>query len=222
MRWLYFHGLGSGPHSSKARALRAAFADEGVELLAPDLRLPSSAGLRTSAMLALGQTLVRPDTVLLGASLGGLLALHVAARVRPRALVLFAPALDLPDHRVSRPLLSTTWRWLGHFPVPDKAARGLTLVDAGFLADVEAFAACPEPTVPTLVFHGRQDRLVNVAVSRRFAEQHRDVRLVEVDDGHDLLVEMPTIVLEIRRFLQREACVGPAQPGSPGAGDRAR
>jgi len=40
--------------------------------------------------------------------------------------------------------------------------------------------------VPTLIVHGVRDDVVSVDLSRTWARGKRHVRLVEVDDGHEL------------------------------------
>ena len=56
-------------------------------------------------------------------------------------------------------------------------------------------------TVPTLVVHGRNDETVPVAGSRAWAGGKRHVRLVEVDDNHDLVVSLERIAAEADAHL---------------------
>src|SRR5262245_53772473 len=51
-KWLYLHGFGSGPSSSKGVALSQHYARRGVELERLDLRKPSLEHLRLSHMMA--------------------------------------------------------------------------------------------------------------------------------------------------------------------------
>jgi len=91
---VFLHGLESGPHGGKYRALAAAFGEERV--LAPDCR-----GLRTVPErlgVAEAATAEHADLVVVGSSFGGLVAAVLASRHpdRVRSLVLMAPALH--DH----------------------------------------------------------------------------------------------------------------------------
>jgi len=55
--------------------------------------------------------------------------------------------------------------------------------------------------VPTLIVHGRDDTTVPIDGSRRWAAGKRHVRLVEVDDGHELTVSLPRIAAEADAHL---------------------
>jgi uncharacterized protein len=69
--------------------------------------------------------------------------------------------------------------------------RELEALDRGF----------PDVRVPTLIVHGVQDDTVDVALSRKFAAGKPHVRLVEVDDGHELVKSLPLICAELDTFL---------------------
>jgi len=78
-------------------------------------------------------------------------------------------------------------------------------VDFGFAEDAARVEAAgdgwPDVRVPTLIVHGVRDDVVSVETSRDFARGKRHVRLVEVDDGHELAASLPTILDESDRFL---------------------
>ena len=78
-------------------------------------------------------------------------------------------------------------------------------VDYGFARDAEAVDArgdgWPDVRVPTLIVHGRGDAVVDVDLSRAFAAGKRHVRLVEVDDGHELTASLDLIKREADMFL---------------------
>jgi pimeloyl-ACP methyl ester carboxylesterase len=59
----------------------------------------------------------------------------------------------------------------------------------------------PAPRVPTLIVHGRRDRMAPVGASRRLAAVSPTVRLLEVDDGHHLRRVWPEALLATERFL---------------------
>lgn len=60
------------------------------------------------------------------------------------------------------------------------------------------------PSVPceTLIIHGTRDPTVPIEGSRRYAAEHSGVRLVEVDDVHDLLASRELIVERALDFLR--------------------
>jgi pimeloyl-ACP methyl ester carboxylesterase len=210
-RWLYLHGFASGPESQKGRALAARFAKRGIALERLDLRVPSLEHLRLSAMLetvtaALGGP--RDRAVVFGSSLGGLTALRVAeAEPRVFALVLLAPALDLAARWAARlgDAELRAWRETGWLAIDDHAEKRRARVDFGFLEDCARLdrerGVWPDVRVPTLIVHGRADDVVDIELSRAFARGKRHVRLVEVDDGHELSSSIERIGAEAERHL---------------------
>lgn len=211
-RWLYLHGFGSGPGSFKGLAMEAHYAHRGITIERLDLRRPSLEHLRLGAMIeavraALGGD--RDRAVLFGSSLGGLTACRVAELdARVCALVLLAPAFRMIE-RLRRRLGEDGWRaWQqsGWLEIQDYAEKRTARVDFGFAEDAEAIDArsggFPDVRVPTLIIHGAADPTVDVALSRAWAAGKRHVRLVEVDDGHELAASLSIIQRESDAFLQ--------------------
>jgi pimeloyl-ACP methyl ester carboxylesterase len=210
-RFLYLHGFASGPSSAKGVATAAHYASRGVHVERLNLRLPSFEHLRVSAMIEhVRQSLGGPQdrAVLFGSSLGGYTAARVAAEdARVGALVLLAPAFRLFE-RWRRRAGETDWRaWqeTGWLEVDDYAEKKRSRVDFGFVEDAESLdsrdGGAPDVRVPTLIVHGARDETVDVGVSRDFAAGRRHVRLVEVDDGHDLAASLPRILREADAHL---------------------
>jgi pimeloyl-ACP methyl ester carboxylesterase len=210
-RFLYLHGFASGPASSKAMAISAHYAARGVALERLNLRLPSFEHLRISAMIQATRAAIggpRDRAVIFGSSLGGLTACRVAEQdARVCALVLLAPAFRMMERWRLR-LGDTGWRaWeeSGWFATEDYAEKRTARVDFGFARDAEAVDAegggWPDVRVPVLIVHGRADAMVDVGLSRAWAEGKRHVRLVEVDDGHALAASIGRIAAEADAFL---------------------
>jgi uncharacterized protein len=212
-RWLYLHGFASGRGSAKGVAVEAHYRERGVAIERLDLRVPSLEHLRLTAMIdvvrdAIGDAADR--AVVFGSSLGGLTASRVAERdARVAALVLLAPAFGLVP-RWRRRLGSDAWRrWqeTGWLEVHDHAERRTARVDFDFVRDVESVESdgsqdtWPDVRVPTLIVHGVRDEVVDVAGSRAWAAGKRHVRLVEVDDGHELVASLGRILAEADAFL---------------------
>lgn len=95
---LYFHGFASSPASAKITALRPLLG-EAVNLVTPDLNVPSFAQLDYEAMiehaLQAGRS-IEPRAIV-GSSLGAIVALEVVRRGVVAPLVLIAPALGLAE-----------------------------------------------------------------------------------------------------------------------------
>lgn len=211
-RFLYLHGFGSGPSSYKGLAVAAHLEGRGAAVERLDLRVPSFEHLRLSAMIEVVRAAIggeRERVVLFGSSLGGLTAGRVAERdPRVCALVLLAPAFRFVERWRMR-LGEEGWRawqerdWL---ETEDHAEKRMARVDFGFAQDAtlvdSANEGWPDVRVPALIIHGRADPVVDVGLSRAFAARKRHVRLVEVDDGHELVASLDRILCESDRFLE--------------------
>jgi len=210
-RWLYLHGFASGPNSTKGVAVEAHYRRYGVAVQRLDVRRPSLSSLRLSAMMqavraAIGEP--RDRAVLWGSSLGGLTAARVAEEdPRVCALVLLAPAFRMIERWRARlgDVAWQTWQDSGWIEVDDHVTKSKARVDFGFAVDAEAIDArsggWPDVRVPTLIVHGKRDEVVDIALSRRFAAERRHVRLVEVDDGHELVKSIDRILAAADDFL---------------------
>ncbi len=221
-RFLYLHGFGSGPGSKKGVALAAHFERRGARLELLDLRVPSFEHLRLSEILRVTRAaLGGPEerAVLLGSSLGGLASARLAEDdARVCALVLLAPAFRLAERWRARFSADELRRWkeTDALAVQDHTTGRPGTVDHGFLEDVARLDArgggWPDVRVPTLVLHGRGDESVEIESSRRWVQGKRHVRLVELDDGHELVASIPRIASEIDLFLA--PFLGPVEAGS--------
>jgi uncharacterized protein len=213
-RFLYLHGFASGPQSSKGVAFSEHFGRLGLAIDRLNLRLPSLERLRLSAGIAAARAAIgdaRDRAVMIGSSLGGLTAaLAAAADPRVCALVLMAPAFRMMERwkvRLGGRALDQ-WRETGWLEIDDHASKTRGRVDYGFIEDASAIEAeldpsggFPDVRVPTLILHGRGDDVVDIASSRQFAAGKRHVRLVELDDGHELVASIPRLLDEAQRFL---------------------
>lgn len=206
MKTLYLHGFASGPQSTKGVAFERHFAaTRSIERL--NLRVPSFEHLRLSAMIATAQAAIGgPDdrAVLIGSSLGGLTSARTAERdSRVVALVLMAPAFQLAQRW--RDMLGPAWddwRTTGWREVVDYTTGKVARVDFGFVEDAQAVdVGYPEIRVPTLILHGTKDDAVPIEVSRTFAQGRDNVRLIELDDGHELVASLPRLLAETEAFL---------------------
>jgi alpha-beta hydrolase superfamily lysophospholipase len=208
-RWLYLHGLASGPQSHKGVALAERFAARGMTMERLDLRLPSLERLRFSAMMERLTTAIGGPgdrAVVFGSSLGGLCAARVAERdARIAALVLLAPAFRLAERWRMR-LGDSAWRaWAesGWLEIHDYAENRPGRIDFEFVRELETLdRGWPDVRVPTLIVHGRADDVVDIGLSREFAGGKKWVRLIEVDDGHELVASLDRIDAEAESFLR--------------------
>lgn len=208
-RFLYLHGFASGPNSYKGVKLAEHYARRCIELHRLNLRVPSFERLRLSAMEEVTRAAIGGEgdrAVIFGSSLGGLTAARVAARdPRVVALVLLAPAFRLVSRWRER-LGEDGWRrWqeTGWLETRDYTTGQPARIHFGLMAELSAADdAPPDVRVPTLILHGRRDEVVDITTSRAFAAARPHVRLVELDDGHELTASLPHIAEAADAFLQ--------------------
>jgi len=204
-RFLYLHGFASGPSSTKGVAFAEHYARRGITLDRLDLRVPSLPHLRLSAMLTTVQQAIGGSgdrAVILGSSLGGLVAARVAERdPRVVALVLLAPAFQLITRWRALPGWDD-WRRTGWREIHDYTTHQPAQIDFAAAEDAMAIdVGDPDVSVPTLILHGVHDDAVPIETSRAFARDKPHVQLIELDDGHELIASLPRLLQEADRFL---------------------
>lgn len=216
IHYAYLHGFASSPRSKKGVALAEAFAERGLSLDLLDLNRPSFGKLTLSAQLEeVARWAADKERVsLIGSSMGGWVASRFAEQniSKIEKIVLLAPGFEM----VSRwPKLvgaqgMAAWRAHGALPFPD-ADKKPTPVHWGFLEDALTLPTSPVPAVPTLVIHGTGDEVVPVETSRAWVAAHPRadlVRLLEVDDDHQLTASTARITAEVFDFFG----LGPSAP----------
>jgi len=214
-RVLYLHGFASSARSTKAQYFEERFAEVGIPLVTPDLNAPDFSTLTVTRMLdEVGTTLARGapgPVVLMGSSLGGFLAWHAAARLRPVMpqhpivkLVLLAPAVTFGRHRQEDfgPGVVDDWERAGtreFFHYGENAPRQLHYE---FYRDALAYpAAHAQVQVPTLIFQGMQDEVVKPHGVIEFCQGRPNISLRLLQDGHQLLEHLDEMWQETRTFL---------------------
>jgi len=204
-RWLYLHGFASSPESAKARAIAEHYAKKGVDVERLDLRQPSFERLLLSAMMAHVEAAIggaRDRVVVFGSSLGGLTACRVAEKdPRVCALVLLAPAFGLAQRWRAR-VGEAAWKERGWLEVDDHANKRPARLHFGWAEDMLRIdQGLPDVRIPTLIVHGTRDDIVDIQLSRDFAREKRHIRLVEVDDGHELVSSLGLVTEEADAHL---------------------
>jgi 3-oxoadipate enol-lactonase len=207
-------------------------ATTGFTLDADDGRL-DTADLATD-VLALADAMDLATFHLLGFSMGGMTALHVAARVPARllTLVLISIATERePRLAVARRLLDVDrvlrddpiWaRQLAHRHRPQGGPDAWRRLLPAVVADIAAQpllgpADLRAIDAPTLVIAGDRDPLGPVPQAHALSRQVRDGRLLVVPDtGHDVLGTRPAIVRPaIAQFHSATMAVATARAGVP-------
>lgn len=185
MRVLYLHGFASSPHGRKVDRLRAMLEPEGFEIFAPDLNAPSFRWLDFEAMVVRAGEVMQshPPDVVVGSSLGSLVALSVSPRQPDTPLVLIAPAFSIAD------------RWRSKIPDGDPitvfnyAVDGEADIHRRFFDQMSGVTVDENPPPSRVtIFMGRLDESIPFDfVAGRWAEWKASGRLVERSE----LVEIP-------------------------------
>jgi pimeloyl-ACP methyl ester carboxylesterase len=213
---LYLHGFASSARSSKAAFFADRFAAHGVPVIVPDFNEPDFEHLTITRMIgqvrdALAALPAGPAGII-GSSLGAFVAVHAAAAqarwnvtARIDRLVLLAPALDFGRDRFADLGVAAIARW----KASDRLdvfhhAYGCTLpLHFGLYEDAGRYdAGALGLDLPTLIFQGTRDTVVDPQVPVRWAAGRPNVQITFLDDDHQLLGSLETIWTATIEFLQ--------------------
>ncbi len=206
MKAIYLHGFASGPGSRKARFFRDQLTTAGFDVAVPDLAEGDFNNLTITGQLMVAEAFIGKDPVrVIGSSMGGYLAALLAAR-HPTAvekLVLLAPALDFVKRWPEIVGKAGMEQWLstGKLPVFHYAEGRQVDLGLAMFHDSVKWEGERVFSQPALIFHGTRDNVVPVEVSRNLALGRPNVKLVEVDSGHELLDVLPSIWESSQHFL---------------------
>ena len=190
---LYLHGFASSPESTKSKFFYRNFAMIGGEVHTPDLSQGNFEGLTLTAQLETIDRAVQElqPQLIIGSSMGAYLAALYAVRcpARVSALVLLAPAIALARRMAETlgPAEMEAWKRNGTRLVYHYGEMGHQPVGYQLYEDAAQYEDFPEITQPTLVFHGRQDEVVDPQIVLEFSWGRPNVTLELVDSGHQLL-----------------------------------
>jgi pimeloyl-ACP methyl ester carboxylesterase len=210
MNVFYLHGFASSARSRKAAFLAERFASRGIALRCPDFNEPEFSSLTVTRMLdRLAREIANVDrepVVLIGSSLGAVVAIHTAARLAERIdrLVLLAPAVMFPKDadRVLGADRVAEWRQSGTLDVLHHGDGVTRPLNYAFYEDGLRYDATTAiVTQPTRVFQGLRDEAVDHRIVEQWAAPRPNVHLTLLDDDHQLHASLPVIWSEMTAFL---------------------
>jgi pimeloyl-ACP methyl ester carboxylesterase len=191
MRFVYLHGFASGPQSRKAQAFRNTLGHSGIEVDVPDLAEGDFEHLTISRQLLVVEKLISGEPArLIGSSMGGYLAtLYAAAHPEIDRLVLLAPAFGFTARweQLMGPEKLLAWKQTGQTEVFHYGDNALRPLRYDLYQDALKYPAEPDFDQPALIFHGLNDTVVPIGLSRQFASSHPNTQLTELDSDHELL-----------------------------------
>ncbi|GBO56222.1 hypothetical protein APA_4552 [Pseudanabaena sp. lw0831] len=187
--------------------MRQRFTDIGLTLHIPDLNLTDFSTTTLSDQLAyLDRTYLHNSEplVVIGSSLGGFLAVQLAAKkTQVQKLVLFAPAFGF-SQRIAKALGEenvTKWqqddiREFYHYGLK----RNVNL-QFQFFVDAKNYSEEKlTRSLPILIFHGIHDDVVPASLSEEFAKRRSQVTLKLLDDDHALGKDLESIWQNIKHY----------------------
>lgn len=214
---LYLHGFASSPRGRKVGLLRERLEPKGLRVIAPDLNIPSFQRLDFKSMsrMAFWEAKKQMPAVIVGSSLGALVALDIARVAPAGALVLIAPALGFGDRWVEKLPPGETVPFFHHGEMRELPIHRRFFEDMAKL-DLEA----EPPRVRTTIVMGVEDESVPYAGVRRVWEAWEKSgladgsRFVAIEGGDHGLVEHVDRIAEEIVSVAATAAARPAAPGS--------
>lgn len=208
MQYLYLHGFASSPNSYKAQYMQQKFSELGLTLHIPDLNLTDFATVTLSQQLDYLQSAYFAEgqaTIVIGSSLGGFLAVQLAA-LSPlvQKLVLFAPAFGF-GQRVAAAIgieNMSEWQQSGVRQFYHYGLKRNVNLHYEFIADAQKFSEDRlTRSLPILIIHGIHDDVVPSVLSEKFVKGRSLVDLKLVEDDHALGKDLESYWQDLKRFL---------------------
>lgn len=207
MHPFYLHGFASSARSSKAAFFAQKFREHGIELQTPDFNQPDFSTLTVTRMIdQVGEVLPQApaDVVLIGSSLGAVVAVQTALRwpQRIQRLVLLAPALEFSRERLRSLGDVDAWERNNRLDVFHYAYGRIMPLHYDIVTDAGRYDCLNlELPQPIQIFQGRRDAAVNPEAVERWAGLRPGVELHMLDDDHQLMASLDYIWREMARFL---------------------
>jgi alpha-beta hydrolase superfamily lysophospholipase len=188
--------------------MQKKFAELGLALDVPDLNLTDFSTVTLSEQLAhLNLTYLSngEPMVVIGSSLGGFLAIQLAAQ-NPlvEKIVLLAPAFGF-SQRIAKALGAENvakWQADGSREFYHYGLKRNVNLQFQFFADAQNYSEEKlTRSLPMLIFHGVHDDVVPSALSEEFAKRRSQVTLKLLDDDHALGNDLDSIWQDTKNFL---------------------
>jgi pimeloyl-ACP methyl ester carboxylesterase len=204
-RLVYLHGFASGPASRKAQFFQERLAELGIGLEIPDLAEGDFSRLTLSGQLRVVERASRGGpVVLIGSSMGGYLAaLYASRHPEVEKLALLAPAFSFSSRWLETlgQAAAEEWERTGVLKVFHYGEGREMPLGHQIIEDALQYEAYPHCAQPTIIFHGKKDRVVPPEYSAAFAGQNPSATLHLMESGHELTDVLDDIWMEMERFL---------------------
>lgn len=208
-QYIYLHGFASSPQSAKAQDISQRFAQIQTQLTIPDLNAGGFSHLTITRQIQQVAALFTANSLsvtLIGSSLGGLTAAHLAQQYsQVQRLILLAPAFGFLSHWLPKMGEEAVQHWQqeGYYPVYHYGEGRSLSLSYNFVTDAAQYQEdLLQRPIPTLILHGTQDEVIPITASRNFASSRPWVKLVELESDHALANVTQEIWQAIHLFCQ--------------------
>ncbi len=208
MNYLYLHGFASGPKSKKAQDIQQRLSKLQISMSIPDLNIGGFSDLTITRQIQQVTTNFPLDSqpvTLIGSSLGGLISAYIAQEyLQVKRLILLAPAFGFLSHWL--PKLGTglkLWQLTKYMMIYHYGYEQLLPLHYNFVKDAHQYSEdLLQRPLPTLILHGKYDKVIPVQASRSFSNSRSWVKLKEFNSDHALGNVSQEIWQEICLFCQ--------------------
>jgi len=188
--------------------MQQKFKQLGLTLHTPDLNLPDFSTVTLSEQLDyLNRAYLESNQplVVIGSSLGGFLAVQLAAQSPlVQKLVLFAPAFGF-SQRIAKTLGEESiakWQQDGSREFYHYGLKRDVNLQFQFFVDAQNYSDEKlTRSLPMLIFHGIQDEVVPASLSEEFMKRRSQVTLKLLNDDHALGNDLDNIWQDTKQFL---------------------
>ncbi|MGD1951967.1 MAG: YqiA/YcfP family alpha/beta fold hydrolase [Leptolyngbyaceae cyanobacterium] len=202
--YIYLHGFASGPTSYKGQWLRSRFQTLDIDLQLMDLNQGDFAHLTLTRQINQVIKQIQGPTVLIGSSLGGLVATWVTQQYNQiEQLILLAPAFQFLNQWLPRlgPEQLSSWRSTGWLSIYHYGLQTQQQLHYDFLTDAHRYPDSQlTKSLPTLILHGCRDDVITLEASRLYAQHRPWVTLHSLDTDHGMADAMDAIWDHIQDF----------------------
>ncbi|MBD2493357.1 YqiA/YcfP family alpha/beta fold hydrolase [Nostoc sp. FACHB-280] len=207
-QYIYLHGFASSPKSAKAQAMGDRFHQISIQPNIPDLNAGDFSQLTITRQINQVAALLdnsKPVT-LIGSSLGGLVSAYLAEQYQQvQRLILLAPAFGFLSHWLPKLGDEAMKRWQqeNYLMVYHYGEERSQPLSYDFVTDAQQYQEdMLQRPLPTLILHGKQDEVIPITASRKFANSRPWVKLIELESDHALGNVTEEIWQAIRLFCQ--------------------
>lgn len=190
MQVIYLHGMGSSPLSGKAQFFKKKFSLKKIPITIPDYNLPDFTTLTVTRMVEQTLSLIQKKQkyVLVGSSLGGYAAVHVAEKSPSvQKLVLLAPAFELSRLSKLSPQEKEQWKKNKYRMYFHHAYEKEVPLAYSFAQDAKKVDKINlNRNIPCLIFHAFEDNVVPYSVSLRYSQKNPMAKLILLHGDHQL------------------------------------